>query len=329
MTIGQQVHRSTTLFSVSAGKAPTDDFSADMLKALASRPRYLSPKHFYDEQGSSLFDQICELPEYYPTRAELSLLKLHAQEIAEFLGKDVEIVEFGAGSLQKIQLLLDAMDTPHCYVPIDISGSHLAAAAETLQRRYPELDVRPVVGDYTSPLRLPAMHRNCDRRVGFFPGSTIGNLCPSEALTFLKQARHLLRGGGLLLGVDLIKDPAILHAAYNDSQGVTAAFNRNVLIRANRELDANFEINAFAHSAFFNAPLQRVEMHLMSLRSQRVRVCDQTFSFAQGETLHTENSHKYTVDGLRSMAVKTGFELGPVWTDAQNQFCLCWLQIPF
>lgn len=328
MIISQQAHRSTALFSVAAGKPPEEDFSTDMVKALSSRPRCLSPKHFYDEQGSALFDRICELPEYYPTRTELALLQRHALEIAEFMGPDAEIVEFGAGSLQKIRLLLDAMDAPRCYVPIDISGTHLSSAARALQHSYPALDVHPVVGDYTGPLRLPAMHRNSNRRVGFFPGSTIGNLCPAEALSFLKQARHILRGGGLLLGVDLIKDPAILHAAYNDSQGVTAAFNRNVLSRANRELDANFDIDAFAHSAFYNAPLQRIEMHLMSLRSQRVRVCNQAFSFAQGETLHTESSYKYTVDGLQTMAAKTGFEFGAVWTDPENQFCLCWLQVP-
>ncbi len=328
MTITQRAHRNTALYSVATGKPAQDEFCSDMIKALSSRPRSLSPKHFYDEEGSALFDRICELPEYYPTRTELSLLKSHAPEIAEFLGPDAEIVEFGAGSLQKIHLLLDAMDAPRCYLPIDISGAHLSAAALALQRRYPALQVRPIVGDYTGPLRLPAMHGGSSRRVGFFPGSTIGNLCPAEALSFLKQARHLLRGGGLLLGVDLIKDPAILHAAYNDSQGVTAAFNRNVLSRANRELDANFDVHAFAHSAFYNAPQQRIEMHLMSLRAQRVRVRNQAFSFAQGETLHTESSYKYTFDGLQTMAAKTGFEFGPIWTDPENQFCLCWMQVP-
>lgn len=328
MITSQSAHRTPVLVSVADTRPVVNDFSTDMLGALATRPRCLSPKYFYDRQGSLLFDRICQLPEYYPTRVELSLLATHAAEIAEYIGPGAEIVEFGAGSLQKIRLLLDAMDKPLRYIPIDISGDHLAASAKTLQCSYPSLTVLPVVGDYTSAMRLPATADATARRVGFFPGSTLGNLSPAEALAFLKQAGRNLRGGALLLGVDLVKDPSILHAAYNDAQGVTAAFNLNLLARANRELDADFDAALFAHSAFYNAALQRIEMHLMSRRPQRVKVCGQSFTFAEGETLHTENSYKFTIDGLQSLAAKAGFQAGPVWADPQKQFCLCWLQAP-
>ncbi|UHL66205.1 L-histidine N(alpha)-methyltransferase [Paralcaligenes sp. KSB-10] len=300
-----------------------------MLAALAARQRRLSPKYFYDEAGSALFDLICDLPEYYPTRTELALLSNHAGEIARHMGPNAEIVEFGAGSLRKIRLLLDAMDQPLRYLPIDISGAHLATSAARLQADYPGLGVVPVVADYTRAFQLPSKVPGGGRRIGFFPGSTLGNLSQAGALRFLKQAARLLRGGALLVGVDLVKAPSTLHAAYNDSRGVTAAFNLNVLERANRELDADFNVSQFAHSAFYNAPLQRIEMHLMSRRAQQVHVCGESFSFAEGETLHTENSHKFTVEGLRALAVQAGFRPGPAWTDPQKLFSLHWLRAPF
>ncbi|WP_460874407.1 L-histidine N(alpha)-methyltransferase [Paralcaligenes ginsengisoli] len=300
-----------------------------MLAALAARQRRLSPKYFYDEAGSALFDLICDLPEYYPTRTELALLSNHAGEIARHMGPNAEIVEFGAGSLHKIRLLLDAMDQPLRYLPIDISGAHLATSAARLQADYPGLGVVPVVADYTRAFQLPSKVPGGGRRIGFFPGSTLGNLSQAGALRFLKQAARLLRGGALLVGVDLVKAPSTLHAAYNDSRGVTAAFNLNVLERANRELDADFNVSQFAHSAFYNAPLQRIEMHLMSRRAQQVHVCGESFSFAEGETLHTENSHKFTVEGLRALAVQAGFRPGPAWTDPQKLFSLHWLRAPF
>jgi dimethylhistidine N-methyltransferase len=304
------------------------EFARDLLAALAKRPRLLSPKYFYDAAGSALFDRICELPEYYLTRCELGLLSAHAPEIADHIGAGAEIVEFGAGSLAKIRLLLDAVARPGRYLPIDISGEHLAAAARRLQQDYPRLEVVPVVADYTKGLRLPPRLRRGIRRVGFFPGSTIGNLSPDEALRFLKQAAVLLRGGALLLGADLVKAPAVLHAAYNDAQGVTAAFNLNLLTRANRELGADFDPAGFAHSAFYNAGLQRIEMHLMSLRRQEVGVCGHRYEFAEGETLHTENSHKFTIDSLHALAVHAGLRPGPVWTDKHRRFGLLWLDAP-
>ena len=311
-----------------AHEAASRGFAADMARALASRPRSISPKYFYDARGSQLFDAICELPEYYPTRTELAILRSHVSEIAEQMGPRAEIVEFGAGSCLKVALLLDAMERPERYLPIDISGEHLAASVAELRERYPEVDVQPVVADYTQRLLLPAPLPGAGRRVGFFPGSTIGNFTPAEALHFLQVAGQVLRGGALLLGADLIKDPGVLHAAYNDAQGVTAAFNLNLLARANRELGADFVLQQFAHSAFYNAPQQRIEMHLVSRCRQQVTLAGQAHEFDEGETLHTENSYKFTIDGLRSLAERAGFRAGPVWTDPQSMFSLHWLSAP-
>jgi len=303
------------------------EFARDLKLALASRPRSISPKWFYDARGSSLFDRICELPEYYPTRTELAILADNAREIAAHMGPQAEIVEFGAGSLRKVRLLLDAMKEPAGYLPIDISGEHMARSAADLQRDYPGLRVEPVIADYTQDLRLPAALGR-GRRVGFFPGSTIGNFTPPEALHFLERTARLLRGGALLLGADLIKDPAVLHAAYNDAQGVTAEFNLNLLARANRELGADFVLEQFAHSAFYNAPLQRIEMHLVSRCAQTVQFGEENYAFEEGETLHTENSHKFTTQGLRRLAERAGFRAGPVWTDPQQLFSVQWLHAP-
>jgi len=234
-------------------------------------------------------------------------------------------VEFGAGSLRKVRLLLDALDSPAGYVPIDISGEHLAQAAAQLRGDYPGLAVHPVVADYTQPLQLPAGARKTGMRLGFFPGSTIGNFDPEQALRFLRMAARVLRGGALLLGADLVKDPAVLHAAYNDEAGVTAAFNLNLLARANRELGTDFDLDGFAHGAFYNSPRRRIEMHLVSRRAQRVQLDGRSYAFDEGQTLHTENSHKFSVDGLRALAVEAGFTPGPVWTDPNGLFSLHWL----
>lgn len=328
MTISRSHRRGIDFLDVANETPVLGDFSSDMLAALRSHPRCLSPKYFYDQPGSALFDRICNLPEYYPTRTELALLETHSAEIAERMGPRAEIVEFGAGSLRKIRLLLDVMDQPLRYVPIDISGAHLSASAAQLQRDYPGLRILPVMADYTAAFHLPAKEPGGGRRVGFFPGSTIGNLHRDDALKFLRQAARSLRGGALLIGVDLIKAPSVLHAAYNDSQGITAAFNSNLLARANRELDANFDLSRFVHGAFYNAPLQRVEMHLISRAAQQVRVCGECFDFEEGETLHTENSYKFTVESLQALAVRAGFEPGKVWVDPGKLFSLHWLRAP-
>lgn len=304
------------------------DFFRDMSDALARPPHRLSPKHFYDERGSALFDRICELPEYYPTRTELALLARHAADIARRMGPGAEIIEFGAGSLRKIRLLLDALERPARYLPIDISSAHLAASVLQLKADYPGLTLRPIAADYTEAISWPKEAFSAGRRFGFFPGSTLGNLDPQEALDFLRQARRLLRGGALLLGVDLIKDPSILHAAYNDGAGITAAFNLNLLARSNRELGTNFDIGQYAHYAFYNAPLHRVEMHLMSRRTQEVSLGPDCYVLNEGETLHTECSYKYTLGGLQSMAAQAGFRPAAAWTDEANLFSLHWLEAP-
>lgn len=297
------------------------DFAADLLAALTRRPRRIAPKYFYDATGSALFDRICELPEYYPTRTELALLRRHAREMAECLGKDAELVEFGAGSSRKVRVLLDAMERPRRFVPIDISSDHLQTAAERLRADYPTLAVLPIAADFTRRLTLPPA---LGRRVGFFPGSSIGNFSPDEALTFLRRVATVL-DRGLLIGVDLVKDPARLHAAYNDADGVTAAFNLNVLVRANRELGTDFDVAAFSHYAHYDPRLQRVEMHLVSRRAQTVRLRGQAFDFDEGDSLHTENSYKYTVEQFRSLAREAGYRPGAAWVDEERLFSLHWL----
>jgi dimethylhistidine N-methyltransferase len=303
-------------------------FMQDMQTALSQTPKSISPKYFYDPAGSLLFDQICELPEYYPTRTELSILQIHAVDMARFMGENVDIIEFGAGSLQKIRYLLKAAIKPSRYVPMDISGVHLQEASIELQKEFPTLDIKPLVGDYTDPWQLPSPLVGGGKRVAFFPGSTLGNFSPDQVAVFFRNCRQHLAGGALLLGVDLIKAPDILHKAYNDAQGLTAAFNLNVLARANRELGCDFDMTQFAHSAFYNAPLHRIEMHLLSLEQQVVHLNGVAYAFEQGETLHTEYSHKFTIAGLQQAAQEAGLQAGPVWTDPQHYFGLLWLNIP-
>ena len=316
------------LHAAPADGVRSSGFAAEMRACLAQRPRAISPKWFYDERGSELFDAICELPEYYPTRTELAILRRYAPEIADRIGPRAEIVEFGAGSLRKVRLLLDAMDEPARYLPIDISGEHLARCAAELQRDHAGLEVHPVVADYTQRLLLPAVPPQSGRRVGFFPGSTVGNFTPEEALHFFVVAGQVLRGGALLLGADLVKDPDVLHAAYNDTRGVTAEFNLNLLARANRELGTDFDLAKFWHSAFYNAPLSRIEMHLVSRERQEVAWGAERFAFDEGEAIHTENSYKFTIDGLHALAVDAGFRPGPVWTDPDRLFSVHWLDAP-
>lgn len=310
-------------------EAPAGEFARAMRLALAETPHRISPKFFYDAAGSALFDRICELPEYYPTRTELALLDRHAQEMASLIGPEADLIEFGAGSATKVRLLLSALQQPRRFVPIDISADHLQGAAAALRRDHPGLDVHPLAADFTRPIQLPPLpDGGRARRVGFFPGSSIGNFSPDEAVTFLRQAAELLRGGGLLIGADLVKDPALLHAAYNDGAGVTAAFNLNLLARANRELGTDFDTAQFAHYAFYEPRLQRIEMHLVSRRNQTVRLGGDAFEVLEGQTLHTENSQKFTVDGFRRLARQAGFAPGPVWTDPKSHFSVHWLAAP-
>lgn len=298
-------------------------FGAELAAALRQRPRSVAPKWFYDAAGSALFDRICELPEYYPTRTEIALLRRIAPELADRMGPEAEIVEFGAGSSLKVELLLDAAHAPAGFVPVDISGEHLASAAARLQRARPGLAVRPVVADFTQGLVLPAP---LGQRLGFYPGSSIGNFDPPDAVALLRRMAGWLQGGALLIGVDLIKDPSLLHAAYNDAAGVTAAFNLNLWARANRELQAGFALDQWWHAALYAPQAQRIEMHLVSRRAQGVRIAGEHFEFAAGEAVHTESSYKYTVEGLQALARQAGWQPRAVWTDPQQWFSLHWLQ---
>lgn len=299
---------------------PQDDFLAAVLDGLGRARKTLPCKFFYDEAGSALFDAICDTPEYYPTRTELGILTAAADEIADLAGRGGVLVEYGSGSSRKTRLLLDAL-APALYMPIDISREHMLAACRELAAAYPALNLMAVCADYTRPLRLPAMARGGQRRLAFFPGSSIGNFAPLEALRFLKNvAQQLATDDGFLIGVDLKKDPAILNAAYNDAAGVTAAFNLNLLARCNCELGANFDLDAFAHRAFYNEAAGRIEMHLESTREQRVEIAGQGFGFAAGETIHTENSYKYAADEFRLLATQAGFLPQQCWTDEEHLF---------
>jgi len=306
-----------------------DDFLADALAGLARVPKALSPKYFYDAIGSALFDAICSLPEYYPTRVETALMRRHGAEMAALLGDATALIEFGSGVSRKTRILIEAAK-PAVYVPIDISGATLRSAAETLARDYPAMDVLAVCADYSRPFALPAHPALAGRRrVVFFPGSTIGNFTPQEATGFLRGAAALAGpGGGLLIGVDLKKDKAILDAAYDDAQGLTAAFNVNLLARMNRELGADFDVRAFRHRAAYVPGRGRIEMHLESLREQRVTLAGRTFGFRAGETIHTENSCKYTVGEFRALAAHSGFQPGQVWVDEAELFSVHYCEVP-
>jgi dimethylhistidine N-methyltransferase len=303
--------------------AETSDFGDALLGGLRSNPKHVPCKYFYDAEGSHLFEKICALPEYYPTRTEMGLLRRHAVEIAHLLGPEAEIIEFGAGSSDKVRPLLDAMERPRAYLPVDISGAYLQAIAARLRADYPALGIHPIVADFTQPISWEPLTRG--RRIGFFPGSTIGNFEPQEAREFLAGAAKLLKGGGLLIGVDLVKDPSLLHAAYNDSAGVTAAFNKNILARANREAGADFDLTRFAHYALYHPQQQRIEMYLVSMAAQRATVCGRTIDFSEGESIRTEYSYKYTVEHFHRLAVSAGFTPQKVWCDEDRLFSMHWL----
>lgn len=298
----------------------------EVLAGLHRPQKTTSPKFLYDRRGSQLFDRICELDEYYPTRTELAIMKRHVGEMASLLGPGCLLIEFGSGSSLKTRILLDHLDDLAIYVPVDISRGHLLEAAEAINADYPALDVLPVCADFTKPFTLPPCDRPVTRRVVYLPGSTIGNLSQGGAAALLADTVALVgNGGGLLIGVDLKKDPAVLERAYNDAEGVTAAFNKNLLRRLNRELDADFDLDTFRHKAIYNAAQGRIEMHLVSDRDQAVRVDGEEISFAAGETIHTENSHKFTLDGFAALARPAGWKVRHVWTDPDRLFSVQYL----
>lgn len=297
----------------------------EVLRGLRGVPKTLSPKLFYDDAGSRLFERICELDEYYLTRAELEIIATRASEIAELVGPRSALIEYGSGAGLKVRRLLDALDAPAMYVPVDISREQLVRVAARIARDYPGVDVQPVCADYTTRFRLGATPAGA-RRVAFFPGSTIGNLHPAEAVAFLQRVRHTVGpDGALVLGVDRRKDPAVLHAAYNDATGVTAAFNLNLLARLNRELRADFDLARFRHRAFFNDEASRIEMHIESTAPQAVRIERDAIAFERGETIWTESSYKYDEARFEGLVGAAGFAIRRLWTDARRRFWVAFL----
>ncbi len=298
-------------------------FAADVLRGLKATPKRIPAKYFYDDAGSLLFDRITDLPEYYPTRCEMSILQAHAVEICKLIPEGAALVEFGAGSNKKARILLKAAPHVGIYVPVDICGEMIEREAVELRHDFAKLKVVPVTADFTKPFELPPAASQAPARVGFFPGSTIGNFEPHEAAAFLTNVGKILGPGALLIvGVDLIKPVEVLKAAYNDQQGVTAKFNLNLLKRINRELGGTFDLGAFEHHAIYNRERNRIEMHLASLKRQKVKAAGECFDFRAGETIHTENSYKYSVESLSALARGVGWSPVKVWTDADKYFSI-------
>lgn len=297
----------------------TSAFAHDAIEGLSQNPKRLAPKYFYDAAGSELFEQITVLPEYYPTRTELGILRDRAGEIASIVPKGAALVEFGAGATTKVRLLLNQCAFG-AYIPVDISGDFLKAQADVLRQDFPALSVYPVTADFTASFALPDAVRDMPK-VGFFPGSTLGNFEPHEASAFMRSAREILgHGAQMVIGVDLEKDERVLYDAYNDAAGVTARFNLNVMVRINRELGGNFDTGAFTHRAIYNRERHRIEMHLISKKAQTVRVLGRSFSFRPGETIHTESSYKYSLDRFTALAQGSGWTPLKSWTDAAGMF---------
>ena len=302
-------------------------FRADVLEGLGRPRKSLVPKYFYDDVGSALFEAICALPEYYPTRTEMALTQAHAPAMAARLGPRCALIELGSGVSRKTRLLIEASQ-PAVYVPIDIACETLRAAAAGLRHAFPTLPLVAVCADYSQPLDLPALSSfGVRRRAIYFPGSTIGNFDPEESVAFLARvARIAGPGGALLIGVDLRKDKAVLELAYDDPQGVTAAFNLNLLARINRELGADFDLRAFRHRAFYSQPHGRIEMHLESCRDQVVHLAGETIAFRAGETIHTESSYKYSVAEFQALAACAGFKSRECWVDADGLFSIHYME---
>lgn len=303
-------------------------FLKDVVWGLGQPQKQLACKYFYDERGSKLFDDICQLEEYYPTRTETALLQKYGKEIANYIGSKVCLIEYGCGSLVKTRILIDALDQPFLFIPIDISEEHLLRASQNLAKQYQKLKVLPQVADFTKSMVLPRQARSKNNKcVGFFPGSTIGNFNPTEAIKFLRGiSKTVGQNGGLLIGVDLKKDTEILVRAYDDSSGVTASFNLNLIERINHELGGNFDVSAFKHQALYNELKGRMELHLVSQKKQTVNIQIYNFSFEKNETIHTENSYKYHTKEFSSLAEKAGFTTIKTWVDEKQLFSLHYLE---
>ncbi|KZE68892.1 dimethylhistidine N-methyltransferase [Fictibacillus phosphorivorans] len=308
------------------GNEPETDMYSEVLNGLRSEHKTISPKYFYDKKGSELFEAITMLAEYYPTRTELFILNKYRDEMASAIGTDTALVEFGSGSSEKVRTLLEAMPDLKEYVPIDISKDFLYQSARALSIEYPHLHVHAVSADYTEKFELPKL--TSSRKAVFFPGSTIGNFEPHERVNFLKMTADFLKpNGGLLIGVDMKKDHAVLNAAYNDSKGITSQFNTNLLNRLNRELLADFNLEHFHHHAFYHAEKGRIEMHLVSLKNQTITIGSEHVTFAEGETIQTENSYKFTIEEFQDIARDCGFTPKKVWVDEKNWFSMHYLMV--
>lgn len=304
------------------------DFLAEVLAGLSKSPKSVPPKFFYDETGSHLFNKICETPEYYVTRTEVALLETYGAEISRLAGPSRAVIEYGCGSSLKINALLNGLTDPAEYLAIDISKEHLLQTVADIAVSHPAIKVGAICADFFRDLDLPKTVGEGSRRLAFFPGSTIGNQSPEEAAQFLNIVRKTIgHDGSLLIGVDLEKDSAILNPAYNDDDGHTASFNLNVLHRIRSELRGNLDISRFRHDAFFNESLHRMEMHLVSLCDQDISVGGQTFHFADQETIHTENSYKYTVDRFSDLAMSAGFRITQTWIDPDCLFSIHYLEV--
>lgn len=293
-------------------------FISDVLDGLRQAQKCLSPKYFYDEKGSQYFDEICHLEEYYPYKTELKMLPKVARELGELITEPVNIVEFGAGSVHKIRPLLAAISNVERFVAIDISGEHLQQACRQLRGEFPTVEVHAIEGDFTQALRLPNLP---GRKMGFFPGSTIGNFSPEYATAFLENAKQTLgEGAYMVVGVDTLKSPEVLHKAYNDAKGVTAKFNLNILDRINKEFSSDIDVNKFEHYAYFNAAKGRIEMHLVSMEFQNIELAGESIEFSPGESIHTENSYKYAPHQFQSLAASAGWHVERVWLGDEAKF---------
>lgn len=322
MTINPVFTDATPIAAIDAER----QFLDDVLTGLSAPQKFLSAKYFYDAAGSDLFESITRQPEYYPTRTELGILDAQGAAIAATLPAEANLVEFGSGSTVKVRRLMVHRPDLAAYVPVDVSESFLLSEAEALARDFPNLTIAPVAADFTRAFTLPAGLSD-GPVAGFFPGSTIGNFEPPQATRLLAHFGRVLGvGATLIIGVDLVKEKAVLDAAYDDAAGVTAAFNRNLLVRMRHELGAELDLDAFAHRAFFNPEASRIEMHLVSLKAQTIRIADQGIAFAAGETIHTENSYKYTVESFRALAGEAGWRAAAVWTDPDRLFSIHALQ---
>jgi len=307
--------------------SPAAGFLDDVLKGLSSASRSIPSKYFYDDIGSTLFDAICELDEYYPTRVESEIMHRYGDEIACRIGSNVRLVEYGSGSSIKTRILLDRLVDPCLYVPVDISNQHLTRTADALAKDYPTLSIAPVAADFTRPFELPKSEFDLCRSCVYFPGSTIGNFVQTEAIQLLADiAYRCEQGDGLLIGFDLRKDIDVLESAYNDRAGVTAAFNKNLLDRMNSELGANFDTLQFGHHAFFNDAAGRIEMHLVSQREQSVSIADHSFQFERNETICTEYSHKYSISEFEQMTAQVGWQCKETWCDERDYFAVMYLE---